>query len=464
MLQNIKALLLHSQSERPHFFSFGCTGSEETFFARLFKDVSTDIRSNLLGTSRRFKISVGLRVVLFLTIALACAQDSPANENGYAQLTGSVFFPEPTNPFSPPRVSELKLPDISGARSVWGATGRDTRGHIWIGVSMSGSRTGAHLLEYDPGCDLWTNHGSVIDHLSRSDGIGQMKIHSKIVQASDGWLYFASMDEEGENAQSSTLPKNGGHLWRIFPGKKNWEHLFSVPEAIIAVSGVGRYIYALGYWDHVLFRYDTQTKQSRRITVGSSDGHVSRNFLADIRGHAFVPRIMKQVDGTCSAYLVEYDNQLNEIGETVLDYYLGKGSPEQNHGIVGIAYLPDHRMMFTTHLGQLYEITPNDSGPALVQAMGWIHPSGSVYAPGLYALGGNTWIGCITQRGQTFEWVVFDSANPTKPSQAFPIELGSLRSVLLYGSITTDDAGRIYAVGWASGGPRPLILQITPAH
>ena len=50
---------------------------------------------------------------------------------------------------------------------------------------------------------------------------------------------------------------------------------------------------------------------------------------------------------------------------------------------------------------------------------------------------------------------------------AFPIDIGSLQNVLLYGSITRDDAGRMYVGGWTAAGERgrarrPLLLQITP--
>ena len=316
-------------------------------------------------------------LVLFFTTGLA-EQTSQISKSDYAQLTGSVFFPEPSNPFHAPKVRELRIRPIPDAESIWGSTGRDSRGHIWIGVSTRRRGTGAHLLEYDPKANFVIDHGSVLDQLRSlglyEPGMGQIKIHSKIVQASDGWLYFASTDEEGEDFASSTLPKNGAHLWRIFPGRKSWEHLLAAPEAIIAVSGVGRFIYALGYWDHVLFQYDTQMGQSRKTVVGSSDGHVSRNFLADIRGHAFVPRVTKHDNGTYTAALVEYDENLNEIGATELEYYLGKQHPEDNHGIVGIAYLPDRRMMFTTHRGQIYEITPVREGPAQVKGIGWLHP------------------------------------------------------------------------------------------
>jgi hypothetical protein len=60
-------------------------------------------------------------------------------------------------------VRELKLPDIPDTESIWGSTGRDSRGHIWIGVSMRRFGTGAHLLEFDPKADIWQDHGSVID-------------------------------------------------------------------------------------------------------------------------------------------------------------------------------------------------------------------------------------------------------------------------------------------------------------
>jgi hypothetical protein len=423
------------------------------------------------GASMRQPFAICALLLLLVAAFSSQTLQGQDNEPDYARLTGSVFYPEPTDPFHAPQVWEIKPPAIPEAESIWGATGRDSRGHIWIGVSTRRSGTGAHLLELDPKANLWKDHGSVLDHLRRlglyKEGMGQIKIHSKIVQAEDGWLYFASTDEEGESAAGSVLAKNGGHLWRIYPGTKTWEHLLAAPEAIVAVSGVGRYVYALGYWNHVLFQFDTHTKQHRRLAVGSADGHVSRNFLADLRGHAFVPRVTKRATGGYEAVLVEYDEQLNEIGATVLQYYLDKASPEDNHGIVGLAYLPDHRMVFTTHRGQVYLITPAENGPSQVIAKGWLHPQGEAYAPGLYAFGGNSWIAGIIQRGTSFEWVVFNLEKSGASSQSFRIPTGSLKRVLLYGSIATDDLGKIYAVGWAGNeqdGQRPLVLQILPAR
>ena len=50
---------------------------------------------------------------------------------------------------------------------------------------------------------------------------------------------------------------------------------------------------------------------------------------------------------------------------------------------------------------------------------------------------------------------------------AFPLDTRPLQDVLLYGSISRDNAGRLYVVGWAAnsnGNPRPLMLQLDPRH
>ena len=84
--------------------------------------------------------------------------------------------------------------------------------------------------------------------------------------------------------------------------------------------------------------------------------------------------------------------------------------------------------------------------------------------PSLFSFSGKSLLAGVTQRAGHYEWVVFDLA--TAVSAAFPLDTKDLRTVLLYGSVTRDDAGRFYVVGWAksgSRGQRPLILQITPA-
>lgn len=386
----------------------------------------------------------------------------------YEELTGSLFLPALSEPLRAPRVRELRLPMFENATSIWGSTGRDFRGHIWVGVSAKSGGMSAHLLEYEPDADAWHDRGTVTDKLKEaslfSEGEGQNKIHSRIVPASDGWLYFASTDEEGERADTEALPRWGGHMWRIHPEKHTWQHLFAVREGLVAVSGAGQYVYALGYWGHVLYQYDTVSGRAQRVVVGSAGGHVSRNFLADIRGHAYVPRLSTGTDGKVSVTLIEYDANLKKVAATPLAFYLGEGSPESNHGIIGLAYLPDGRMLFTTHVGYLYSLQPREEGPAKVTAVGWFHPDGSTYTPSLFSFGGGNVVAGVASHNAGFDWVVFDLSSGS--SKAFPLDTKNLQKVLLYGSVTRDNAGRVYAVGWAEmetgHEQRPLVLQIDP--
>jgi hypothetical protein len=430
------------------------------------------------------------RLALALTLILALAigvwvvlrpgvRDAAATPLSYEELTGSLFSAAPKNPLSPPRVRELALPAIANGTSVWGATGRDLRGHVWVGVSAQSAGMSAHLFEYQPDQDAWYDRGAVVDQLQaaglRREGEGQVKIHSKIVQALDGWLYFASTDEEGESGDGRVLPRWGGHLWRYHPVDQIWQHLMATPEGLVAVSGVGRYVYALGYFGHVLYQYDSQTGATRQVEVGSVGGHVSRNFLAAVNGHAFVPRVTNNTsadpsrtdhNSAVSVELVEYDQAMQPIGATRLEHYLNERSLDSNHGIVGLAYLPDGRMLFTTHIGHLYLIAPRDRGPALITPLGWMHPDGAAYAPSLFFLGGSGWLGGVVQRQKGFDWVV--TSLGAGGSAAFQLDTGGLRNVLLYGSVTRDNAGRAYLAGWAEkgggGGQRPLVLQLTPGE
>ena len=209
--------------------------------------------------------------LLWQTDTVEQAQFTPGTRT-LEQQTGTVH--RPVGLTFTPLLREITAPVFQGANSIWGATGRDDDGHIWLGVSGNG-KDAAHLVEYDPDLGRFINHGDAVSAL-RSAGIyregeEQVKIHSKIIQMDDGWLYFASMDETGENGKSGQLPRGGAHFWRYKASAEHGQHLFAAPEGLIAVSGVGRFVYALGYWGHVLYRYDTHTGEARHIRVGSED-------------------------------------------------------------------------------------------------------------------------------------------------------------------------------------------------
>lgn len=403
--------------------------------------------------------------VLATAALITGAGQARAASTDVERRTGSRFGPPPANPWQAPRTQVLDVPDFFDANSIWGATGRDSVGRIWVGVSAKAPGASAHLMRFDPGSNQWRDLGSVVERLAASGalrpGAGQVKIHSKIVPGDDGHLYFTSMDEEGEAEDGSALPKWGSHLWRVEVESGRWEHLFAAPEGLVAAAGGGRWIYALGYWDHVLYRFDTVTQQQQRVVVGAVGGHASRNVIAGTDGHAFVPRVTRDGYGMLRAVLVEFDTELREQAVTPLDHYFGETATAEDHGIVGIAALADGRSLFTTHAGHLYSIEPREGAAARIGALGWFHPQGASYASSLFALDGRTLVAGIARRGERYEWVVFDLA--LRKSRAFAFDTHEVSGPLLYGSITRDDAGRCYVGGWqstAGGGHRPLLIQV----
>lgn len=398
------------------------------------------------------------------------------------QQTGSHFSAAGPDPWASPAVELLHLDGVTGSGAIWGASGRDDSGNIWLGVSPRHGKGSARLYQLAPGASTAMDRGAVETQL-RQQGIGpvqarQGKIHSRIVQADDGYLYFTSMDERGERADGSAPPRWGSHLWRVKAPDYRWEHLLAVPEGLIAVSGVGRWIYALGYWGHKLYQYDTDSGRVRSVTVGSVGGHISRNFLSDRAGHAYVPRLRSAAtppdhtgwvpyrDGDeLISSLVEFDSDLNIVNETPLQHYVpAHGDPAGNHGIIGLAWMGDGSMVFVTHRGYLYRIYPRRGKPAWVVEAGRF--GSGAYAPSLFSIDGSRWLAGAS-RGKPWQWVVHDLESGQ--SRSTPLALPRIWNLQLYGSVTRDDSGNFYLLGQGSladdrqGNRSPLLLRVKPA-
>jgi hypothetical protein len=403
----------------------------------------------------------------------SAAPETPAL---YAARMGTRYTPVPTDLNPPLRVVEIPIPASVHGDAIWGGTGRDARGHIWMGVSALGDGGSAHLLEYAPDSGILTDRGDVVSELKQAGvyraGEGQIKIHTKIIQAEDGYLYFASFDEEGESASGAILPKWGGHLWRLKPSNRHWEHLYAVPQGLVSLAGNGNWIYALGYWGHVLYQYNTQARTWRQVRVGSVQGHVSRNIVADRHGHVYVPRAREWRPGEASAHpaevfsaeLVEYDTNLKEISSTPLRYYADPDAQQarDSHGLIALSYLSDGSIVVSTHVGYLYRITPADQGAAKVEGVGWVHPSGLSYAGSLFPIDGSRYLaGVVTTQKGDVQWVIYDLQTRQSRGQAFSSY--SNRDTLLYGSSMRDDRGQFYVAGRQKNNPhgyKPILLQV----
>jgi hypothetical protein len=391
-----------------------------------------------------------------------------------------------------PQVTPLAVPPFLGAHALWGSTGQDSRGHIWFGVTAEGNSVpSAHLFEYDPEAGRIFDRGNVVEQLKAAGLLRpderQAKIHSRIIQGPENYVYFSSMDEEGESSNGSRLPTWGGHLWRVKLDTNRWEHLLAAPEALIAVAGSDRFIFTLGYYGHVLYRFDTLTREIKHVVVGSVDGHVSRNFVADRRGHAYVPRLRQQMDQlnrpVVRVSLVEFTSDLREIKSTPIDFdkYVHAQNPTESHGIVALQEMTDGSWFFTTHVGFLFQIVPPAPGgtdkleelPADVRSVSWFHPNGRTYPASLFTSDGTkTLLGLAHDNlvdGATglYQWLTCDvvaSSCRVAPFVLPGVDPPLLSQSLLYGSATRDAHDNHYVVGIGPlhGTNEPIILKIEP--
>ncbi len=392
---------------------------------------------------------------VFLAIIFFCiCSNIPANLYGqasdFARSTNSVFTPLTDTSPKTPETRLINLPTLPGKHVIWGSLGRDDRGHIWLGTSGGDATPSGHLIEYDPVADTTYHRGDVISALKAAGkyrpGEAQEKIHSRIMQASDGYLYFTSMDEAGEDWTTGTNPAWGSHLWRIKPGSNSWEHLLAAPEGLIALSVGGQYVYALGYYGHKLYQFNTATKAVRSVLVGSLEGHVSRNILSDPRGHVYVPRLtMDTVENEPLSHLVEFDAGLNELAATPLEDYF-EDSPTESHGIISFTYLADRSMVFATGRGFLYRIIPGFESAATVIPVGKFHRGRKAYTPGMFTIAGDKYLLGIAKKRPSYQWVVYDLYSDSVTVHPFPLPEG-VQKISLYGSVARDNNGSFYLVG-----------------
>ncbi|MGJ8694377.1 MAG: hypothetical protein ACSHW0_18055 [Thalassotalea sp.] len=421
-----------------------------------------------------------LPFLLLIALITGCEKNTSSTDDLNISLrqfdhkVGTKFTAIPDNPYSAPTAEEIPitLPEkATNADAIWGATGRDDEGNIYFGVSTHGlatnknndSRT-AYLYQYNPITNATTLQSDVVSELKYNgifrEGMGQNKLHSKFYEANDGYLYFSSFDEAGED--DGINPTWGGHLWRKKPNDKHWQHVLSTAEALVAVNTNGRYVYALGYWDHVLYRYDTQTNNTKRIVVGSVSTHVSRNFLVDENGHAFVPFLKENDYNEIEVYLNEYNPSLALVGSYPMPAYRHE-KIKHHHGIIGYTMMENGDIYFTTSEGGLYQLKLGSLGQKLIHHDN-MHPEGQSYIPSLFTFSGENYvIGLTNKNKNTLDWLIFDTN--LKTSINVISKINGFIEPDFWGSLTKDNFGNFYAAGWQKSEDRkkriPVIIRLS---
>jgi hypothetical protein len=396
-------------------------------------------------------------------------------DHSFDRPTNGYFVEDRGGPESIPKVSAIEIPTEPGDHAIWGAIGRDSRGRIWFVTSSFKHPTlTARLYEYVPTEHTVHVRGDVLTELDKAGllriGEEQPKIHTKIVEAGDGHLYFASMDEPRPGEVGQRAPPWGSHLWRLRLPDRRWEHLQRFDEGLIALAGGGSYLYALAFPDHTLIQYNVATGQIRSVTVGSVEGHVSRNLFADERSHVYVPRLRYTRPNHADHTLVEFDPMLREVGENRLRDYQA-GSADQSHGIVAFQHLADRSIAFTTSAGRLLRVIPNPNGPAALVDWGWVLANGRSYPPTLFTRDGSNQLYCLAFPKTTGKvappvWVChqIDSGRTYDQEIILPImsDMAPGGEWLLYGCEAIDEQGNFYIVGAypAKGGRKPALLQV----
>jgi hypothetical protein len=422
-----------------------------------------------------FVLKVCFQLVLTVAVTymlLACSPNSSTVDSELAGATRSIesrlnahFLEVQKKHFKAPDVHRLDVDFDPQGAAIWGATGRDDDGNIYLGISTySKEQRTAFLYQYQPALDLFVAQGDVLSNLKRlgiyQPGMGQSKLHSKFYQANDGYIYFSSFDEEGENSKRNS--KWGGNLWRKLPDSSNWEHLIASKEALIAVNTAGRYVYALGYWDHVLYQYDSLTSMVERVKVGSIEGHISRNIIVNLDEHVFVPRVTRNTNGTVVANLVEYDSKLQEVAQFPMPEYKATDMKE-HHGIVGYTPLRDGSIYFTTSEGTLYLLEKDANQRNKLSSFGFFHPDGEAYISSLFSLDGDRFLVGLANnvKNKGFDWLIREASSDITVD--YPVKQLNARNQLLYGSVSRDNSGSLYVVGVDMSNRRkhvPLVIKL----
>ena len=121
---------------------------------------------------------------------------------------------------------------------------------------------------------------------------------------------------------------------------------------------------------------------------------------------------------------------------------------------------------FTTADGGLYHVQPFNKPSEKVSYKGMMHPDGEASITSLFSVDGKS---ILVGAGRTkknanngkYEWITYETSINLSYSKDLP--LANIKDPLLYGSVTRDNHGAFYVVGWQKANTAqysPLLLRI----
>ncbi len=188
-------------------------------------------------------------------------------------------------------VKIVEYPDFPDAHSTWRSIGYSARHNkVYIGVTNHRDKVG--LFEYDVPSREIRLLGFLPELAHLRDWQWQGKIHSQILEGTDGKMYFATDGGESREEYLMNHPQgyNSGLLLRWDPEAEILEQLGTgLPnESIkdIALDPVGGLVYAISYPSVHLLLFDPGSSYIRDLGRLGSD-HVPRCIFSDRWGNAY---------------------------------------------------------------------------------------------------------------------------------------------------------------------------------
>lgn len=257
-----------------------------------------------------------------------------ATDTGPALLKGTAALANETNAAVarvPPSIDFIPTgpipPHGQGSWSTWGDLLLADNGKVYFGVGDHAGRDGhCSLWEYDPRLRRLRMVVDVHRLLGIGpDGFGEGKIHGRIDQGRDGWLYFATYWGLGQVPETLPAGWDGSHVIRFDPRTDRAEDLGAPFHGetwpMSALDPVRGNLFACGVQDYVM----CYNVYERRLRYGGALPHgwawFARSTFVDPRTGVFYGsnRSINAPDrrtGKVTAGIVRYDPKANRFAQT----------------------------------------------------------------------------------------------------------------------------------------------------